>query len=94
MQTTGNILVSQTGSAIPTLDPSLQGFMRWQHQTTPQSSTFVTGTNSFVQRNDIGNFQYTQGFLTGIDGRASDTAAPRSPPITAARTSILPRRAA
>jgi len=65
VQTSGNILVSQTGSAIPTLDPSLQGFMRWQHQTTPQSSAFITGTNSLVQRNDIGNFQYTQGFLTG-----------------------------
>lgn len=65
VQTTGNILVSQTGSAIPSLDPSLQGFMRWQHQTTPQSSAFITGTNSFIQRNDIGNFQYTQGFLTG-----------------------------
>jgi outer membrane protein TolC len=57
--------VSQTGSAIPTLDPSLQGFMRWQHQTTPQSSSFITGTNAFIQRNDIGAFQYTQGFLTG-----------------------------
>src|SRR5215471_174308 len=65
VQTTGNILVSQTGSPIPSLDPSLQGFMRWQHQTTPQSSAFVTGTNAYIQRNDIGNFQYTQGFLTG-----------------------------
>ena len=65
VQTTGNILVSQTGSAIPSLDPSLQGFMRWQHQTTPQSSAFITGTNSYIQRTDIGNFQYTQGFLTG-----------------------------
>lgn len=65
VQTTGNVLVSQTGSAIPTLDPAIQGFMRFQHQTTPQSSAFITGTNSFVQRNDIGNFQWTQGFLTG-----------------------------
>src|SRR5258706_5222733 len=65
VQTTGNILVSQTGSPIPSLDPALQGFMRWQHQTTPQSSAFITGTNAFVQRSDIGNFQYTQGFLTG-----------------------------
>jgi hypothetical protein len=36
VQTTGNILVSQTVSPIHTLDPSLQAFMRWQHQTTPK----------------------------------------------------------
>src|SRR5579859_8089920 len=65
VQTTGNVLVSQTGSAIPSLDPSLQGFMRFQHQTTPQSSAFITGTNSLVQRNDIGQFLWNQGFLTG-----------------------------
>lgn len=65
--TTGNVLVSQTGSAIPSLDPQLQGFMRFAHQTTPQPSAFVTGTNFFIQRNDIGNFQYQQGFLTGTN---------------------------
>ena len=65
VQTTGNVLVSQTGSAIPTLDPSIQGFMRFQHQTTPQSSAFLTGTNSYIQRNNIGSFTYNQGWLTG-----------------------------
>lgn len=65
VQTTGNVLVSQTGSAIPTFDPSISGFLRWQHLTTPQSSSFVTGTNALVQRNDIGQFQYQQGFTTG-----------------------------
>jgi hypothetical protein len=49
VQTTGNILVSQTGSAIPSLDPTIQGFMRFQHLTTPQSSAFVTGTNSLTR---------------------------------------------
>jgi outer membrane protein len=64
-QGAGNVLISQTGSAIPQLDPAIQGFMRWQHLTNPQSSSFITGTNAYIQRNDIGNFQYTQGFLTG-----------------------------
>ena len=65
VQTTGNVLVSQTGSPIPTLDPSIQGFMRWQHLTTPQASAFVTRTNSLIQQNDLGTFTYNQGFLTG-----------------------------
>lgn len=65
VQTTGNVLVSQTGSPIPSLDPSIQGFMRFQHQTTPQTSAFLTGTNSFIQRNNIGSFTYNQGWLTG-----------------------------
>ncbi|MCU1273965.1 MAG: outer rane efflux protein, partial [Bryobacterales bacterium] len=65
LQTSGNILISQTGSPIPNLDPTIQGLMRWQHQTTPQTSTFVTGTNALFQRSDIGNFTYNQGFLTG-----------------------------
>ncbi len=65
VQTTGNVLVSQTGSPIPTLDPSIQGFARFQHLTTPQSSAFLTGTNSFIQRNNIGSFTYNQGWLSG-----------------------------
>jgi outer membrane protein TolC len=39
--------------------------MRFQHQTTPQTSAFLTGTNSFIQRNDVGSFTYNQGWLTG-----------------------------
>ena len=63
--TTGNVLVSQTGSAIPQLDPSLQGFMRFEHTTTPQTSAFLTGTNSFIQRMGIGQFTYNQAWLSG-----------------------------
>ena len=65
VQTTGNVLVSQTGSPIPSLDPTIQGFARFQHLTTPQTSAFLTGTNSFIQRNDLGSFTYNQGWLTG-----------------------------
>jgi outer membrane protein len=65
LQNSGNVLINQTGSPIPTLDPTIQGLMRWQHQSTPQTSTFVTGTNALFLRNDIGTFTYNQGFLTG-----------------------------
>lgn len=65
VQTTGSVLVSQTGSAIPQLDPSIQGLMRFQHQTTPQTSGFLTGTNSYVQGLNIGTFTYNQAWLSG-----------------------------
>lgn len=61
----GSTFITQTGSAIPNLDPSLNGFARWNHSSIPQSSAFITGTNAFVQRQDLSNFKYSQGFLTG-----------------------------
>jgi outer membrane protein TolC len=65
VQTTGNVLVSQTGSPIPQLDPSIQGFMRFEHQTTPQSSAFVTGTNAYIQSLNVGTLTYNQAWLSG-----------------------------
>ncbi len=61
----GSNVVTQTGSPIPNLDPAVGGFLKWGHYTTPQSSAFITGANSFIQRQDLTNFGITQGFLTG-----------------------------
>ncbi|MEX2264610.1 MAG: TolC family protein [Bryobacteraceae bacterium] len=58
-------VISQTGSTIPNLDPVFTSRLQWGHNSNPQTATFVTGTNSFVTRNDISNFSYQQGFLTG-----------------------------
>lgn len=58
-------LISQTGTAIPNLDPVITGFARWGHATNPQTSTFVSGTNTLVTRNDLANFAVQQSFLTG-----------------------------
>jgi len=60
-------LISQTGTAIPNLDPVLTGFIRAGHATNPQTSTFVSGTNTLVTRNTLANFSYSQGFLTGTN---------------------------
>jgi len=65
VQTTGNVLVSQTGSAIPQLDPSIQGFMRFEHLTTPQTSYFLTGSNLYIQQANLGTFTYNQAWLSG-----------------------------
>jgi outer membrane protein len=58
-------IITSTGTAVPNLDPSLVGFVRFAHSTNPQTSTFVTGTNTLIQRQDVSNFGFQQGFLTG-----------------------------
>src|SRR5881396_661793 len=61
---TGTV-ISQTGTTIPNLDPVVTGFIRRGHASNPQTSTFVTGTNTLVTSNNLANFSYSQGFLTG-----------------------------
>jgi len=39
--------------------------LSWSHLTTPQSSAFVTGTNSLVNQQDISDFAIQKSFLTG-----------------------------
>ena len=63
----GGAFITQTGTAIPNLDPSIAGRASWGHFTTPQSSAFVTGTNFFIQRQDLSTVQYQQGFLSGTN---------------------------
>jgi outer membrane protein len=62
---TAGTLITQTGTTIPNLDPVVTGFVRWGHATNPQTSTFVSGTNTLIIKNDLANFSYQQGFLTG-----------------------------
>jgi outer membrane protein TolC len=61
---TGTV-ITQTGTTIPNLDPVITGFVRWGHTTNPQTSTFVSGTNTLVTRNDLYNFSFQQGFTSG-----------------------------
>jgi outer membrane protein len=63
----GSGLISQTGTTIPNLDPVVTSFIRTGHSTNPQTSTFVSGTNTLVTRNTLANFTYSQGFLTGTN---------------------------
>src|SRR5439155_11990145 len=61
----GGSAVQASGPAIPNLDPVLTGVLNWGHVTTPQSSAFLTGNNELIQRQNIGNFGISKGFLTG-----------------------------
>ena len=66
---TGGVLsglsVQLAGSAIPNLDPTFFLNSQFQHQTTPLTSTFTTGTNFLVTSYKNANFGIQQGFLTG-----------------------------
>jgi outer membrane protein TolC len=67
--TTGGVLsglsVQLAGSAIPNLDPTFFVNAQFQHQTSPQTNSFVTGTNFLVTSYKQANFGIQQGFLTG-----------------------------
>lgn len=66
---TGGVLsglnVQLSGSAIPNLDPTFFLNTQFQHQTSPLTSTFTTGTNYLVTSFKNANFGIQQGFLTG-----------------------------
>jgi outer membrane protein TolC len=53
------------GPTPPSFDPALLGSLSWAHQSTPQTSSFITGTNSLVQRQDLSNISVQKYFETG-----------------------------
>ncbi|HEY3840124.1 MAG TPA: TolC family protein, partial [Bryobacteraceae bacterium] len=61
------IFNQQTGINLPLLDPLLSGSYQYVHSSAPQSSTVVTGTNVLINKNNLGQFAYTQGFLSGTN---------------------------
>lgn len=62
----GLVLTANGQGPTPTIsDPSLTGTMQLERATTPQTTTFLTGTNTLNQNQDQYNFQYNQGFSPG-----------------------------
>jgi len=59
------------GTAVPIYDPAVTGQLNWAHQTTPQASTFTTGTNALVSNVVTGNAGYLQGFSSGTQVSAN-----------------------
>jgi outer membrane protein len=56
---------TQIGNLPPNLDPAIVGTALWGHNTTPQSSAFVTGSNSLIQRQVASTLGVQENFLTG-----------------------------
>jgi outer membrane protein len=61
----GASVLQQTGPALPVLDPMIVGNANWAHQTTPESSPFVTGTSALIAQQDTSSIAAQMGFLTG-----------------------------
>ena len=53
------------GTAVPNLDPRITGGIDWGHFSNPQTSNFVTGTNTFVSERSNSNITLRKGFLSG-----------------------------
>lgn len=69
----GNAAAAATasGPAPINLDPALTGNIQFAHTTAPQSTTFLTGTNTLITRQKVANFGIQQGFLSGTTAQFS-----------------------
>ena len=61
----GSSVLSSSGPSIPNLDPVLATSASWAHATTPESSSFVTGTTNLIQRQVLSNVAVQKSFLSG-----------------------------
>ncbi len=61
------VSVQLAGSSIPNLDPVFNLFVQRGHNTSPQPSSFVTGTNFLVSQYTVSGYSFSQGFLTGTN---------------------------
>src|SRR5579884_876724 len=64
-------IVTQLGPQPPALDPAVSVFAQWQHVTSPQSNTFLIGTNEEVETLHTYQFQYSQNWLTGTSAQVT-----------------------
>src|SRR5215831_5341980 len=64
--TSGGGIVTQLGPAIPSLDPVVASFANFQHTTTPQSNTVLTGTTALIQDTRSYQASYSQAFQFGL----------------------------
>jgi len=53
------------GTTVPNLDPVLTGGIDWGHISNPQTSNFVTGTNTFITESSNSSIGVRKSFLTG-----------------------------
>ena len=82
----GNIGDASTffGTNVPNLDPVLTGGVDWGHFSNPQTSNFVTGTNTFINETSNSSIAFRKNFLTGSSlsltwaNRASETNSQRA----------------
>jgi outer membrane protein len=65
----GGGIVTQLGPLIPSLDPTVSLLANFQHASTPQSNTFLTGTTALVADTRNYQAQYAQNWDFGLSGQ-------------------------
>ena len=65
----GGEIVTVLGPTIPALDPTLFLYANYQHATSPQSNTFLTGTTALIQDTRTYQAQYSQYTDFGMYGQ-------------------------
>jgi len=67
----GGGIVTQLGPAISSFDPTVFLFANYQHATSPQSNTFLTGTTALIQNSRTYQAQYAQNWDFGLTAQAT-----------------------
>jgi outer membrane protein len=67
----GGGIVTQLGPAILPLDPNISFFANFQHATSPQSNTILTGTTSLIQNTRTAQAQYQQNWSFGLSAQVT-----------------------
>jgi len=67
----GGGIVTQLGPAIPSLDPSFLFVANFQHQTSPQSNTILSGTTALVVNVRSYQAQYSQNWDFGLNAQVT-----------------------
>ncbi len=62
----GGGIVTQLGPALLSLDPTVSSFVNFQHATSPQSNTVLTGTTALTQDTRSFQAQYQQNWAFGM----------------------------
>ncbi len=65
----GGGIVTQLGPSIPSLDPSVLVFANFQHSTSIQSNTFLTGTTALLQDSRSFQASYSQTWVYGLNAQ-------------------------
>lgn len=65
----GGGILTQLGPSIPSLDPTISYFAQFQHLTSPQSNTVLTGTTALVQDSRTYQAQYSQNWSFGLNAQ-------------------------
>lgn len=56
-----------SGPLVPIFDSAIVGGLNWQHSTTPEANSLLSGSNSLAGRNLTGNLGLQKGFGLGTD---------------------------